>query len=71
MREQVAQSKPAKNHNRSLLDVVMKLHVDRKLTRSHHGSLCRGSVSPHSWGFNVAQTFQLLNQLPLRSSLRS
>ena len=43
----------------------------RSLTRSHHLSLCSGSISLPSYGSHVAQTFQLLHQLPLRSSLKS
>jgi len=44
---------------------------ERSLTRSHHLSLCSGSISLPSYGSHVAQTFQLLHQLPLRSSLKS
>ena len=43
----------------------------RSLTRSHYLSLCNGSISLPSYGSRVAQTFQLLHQLPLRSSLKS
>jgi len=44
---------------------------ERSLTRSHHLSLCSGSISLPSYGHHVAQTFQLLHQLPLRNSLKS
>jgi len=43
---------------------------ERSLTRSHHLSLCSGSISLPSYGHHVAQTFQLLHQLPLRNSLK-
>ena len=43
---------------------------ERSLTRSHHLSVCSGSISLPSYGYHVAQTFQLLHQLPLRNSLK-
>jgi len=43
---------------------------ERSLTRSHHLSLCSGSISLPSYGHHVTQTFQLLHQLPLRNSLK-
>ena len=43
---------------------------ERSLTRSHHLSLCSGSISLPSYGHHVAQTFQLLHLLPLHNSLK-